>query len=68
MNRIVSFCVLSTKNGIGLRDECLNTNWFINLKHARDVIDFFISTACSINNSSSVGMVHKLSIIIALRG
>jgi len=22
-----------------LRDECLNTNWFINLKHARDVIE-----------------------------
>jgi putative transposase len=22
-----------------LRDECLNTNWFISLKHARDVIE-----------------------------
>jgi transposase InsO family protein len=22
-----------------LRDECLNTNWFMNLKHARDVIE-----------------------------
>jgi len=22
-----------------LRDECLNTNWFINLKHARDIIE-----------------------------
>ena len=22
-----------------LRDECLNTNWFLNLKHARDVIE-----------------------------
>jgi len=22
-----------------LRDECLNTNWFINLKHARNVIE-----------------------------
>jgi putative transposase len=23
----------------GFRDECLNTNWFMNLKHARDVIE-----------------------------
>lgn len=22
-----------------LRDECLNTNWFVNLKHARDIIE-----------------------------
>jgi putative transposase len=22
-----------------LRDECLNTNWFMNLKHARDIIE-----------------------------
>jgi putative transposase len=22
-----------------LRDECLNTNWFINLKHAREIIE-----------------------------
>ena len=22
-----------------LRDECLNTNWFLNLKHAREVIE-----------------------------
>jgi len=22
-----------------LRDECLNTNWFLNLKHARDIIE-----------------------------
>jgi putative transposase len=22
-----------------LRDECLNTNWFLNLKHARNVIE-----------------------------
>jgi putative transposase len=22
-----------------LRDECLNTNWFINIKHARDIIE-----------------------------
>ncbi len=28
------------ENFIGrLRDECLNTNWFISLKHARDVIE-----------------------------
>jgi putative transposase len=24
-----------------LRDECLNTNWFMNLKHARDVIEYW---------------------------
>ena len=28
------------ENFIGrLRDECLNTNWFMNLKHARDIIE-----------------------------
>jgi putative transposase len=24
---------------VRLRDECLNENWFMNLKHARDIIE-----------------------------
>jgi hypothetical protein len=23
------------------RDECLNTNWFMNVKHARDIIEYW---------------------------
>ena len=34
-----------------LRDECLNENWFINLNHAREVIESYAYT-----NSSEKGL------------
>ena len=38
-----------------LRDECLNTNWFLNLKHARDVIEEWRMDYNAVRPHSSLG-------------
>jgi putative transposase len=38
-----------------LRDECLNTNWFLNLKHARDVIEEWRIDYNTVRPHSSLG-------------
>ena len=43
-----------------LRDECLNTNWFINLKHAREVIEAWRTDYNEVRPHSSLdGMTPK---------
>ena len=43
-----------------LRDECLNTNWFINLKHAREVIEAWRQDYNEVRPHSSLkGMTPK---------
>lgn len=38
-----------------LRDECLNTNWFLNLKHAREVIEDWRMDYNTVRPHSSLG-------------
>ena len=38
-----------------LRDECLNTNWFLSLKHARDVIEDWRKDYNTVRPHSSLG-------------
>lgn len=38
-----------------LRDECLNTNWFMNLKHAREIIETWRKDYNTVRPHSSLG-------------
>jgi putative transposase len=38
-----------------LRDECLNTNWFMNIKHARDIIERWRKDYNTVRPHSSLG-------------
>ncbi|MEL7562425.1 IS3 family transposase [Dehalogenimonas formicexedens] len=43
-----------------LRDECLNTNWFLNLKHAREVIEAWRMDYNTVRPHSSLdGLAHQ---------
>jgi putative transposase len=51
-----------------LRDECLNTNWFMNLKHARDIIEYWRRDYNEVRPHSSLNGMAPLEYAKAATG